>query len=122
MDRQQDFNTRLERIGKSVRRPVSRAETNDPVLAKGFGAKKRAKLQSKTEVKSKPYWRVLGFKILLISIFALFSFRVLAHVQGVDMVKHRDTLAAGDANDKVAAAIIGFSMIPDSLYLKKPEE
>jgi hypothetical protein len=35
------------------------------------------------------------------------------------MGERRDQLAAGDSKEKLAAAIIGFSMIPDPLYIEK---
>ena len=117
MINQLDFASRLGRIEASNSVIITRAEMVDPNSVNSVAKKKRAELLH--VAKQKPYWRYLILKIVLITVFTLFAFRVLAHIQGVDMTAHRDTLASGDANDKLAATIIGFSMIPDPLYISK---
>jgi hypothetical protein len=117
MDSQLDFASRLGRIEAGERKTLTRAEMADPNSLNNVGKKKRAKLSD--VAKPKPYWRYLIMQIVLISVIALFGFRVLAHIQGVDMTAHREALASGDYNDKLAAKIIGFSMIADPLYISK---
>ena len=117
MINQLDFASRLGRIEARNSVTITRAEMIDPSSVNNGAKKKRAELLKFAKVK--PYWRYLALQIVLITVFALFAFRVMAHIQGVDMMAHRDTLASGDSNDKLAATIIGFSMIPDPLYISK---
>ena len=119
MSSQMYFAARLGRIESGERRIISRVEMADPNAANSTAKQKRVELLDIGG--RKPYWRYLLLKTILIFIITLFSFRAFAHVQGVDMSARRDNLAAGDSQEKIAAAIIGFSMIPDRLYIKKDE-
>jgi hypothetical protein len=117
MSSQMDFAERLGRIEKGDRRIISRADMADPNAVNSAAKKKRVELLDIGG--RKPYWRYVFLKTVLITVLMLFSFRAVAHVQGVDMGERRDQLAAGDSNEKLAAAIIGFSMLPDPLYIEK---
>ena len=117
MSSHMDFAERLGRIESGERRILSRAEMSDPSSANSIAKKKRVQLLD-IDAK-KPYWRYIILKTVLIFVLMLFSFRVVAHVQGVDMSARRDNLAKGDSQEKIAAAIIGFSMIPDPLYITR---
>jgi hypothetical protein len=117
MTEQMDFAARLGRIESGKSRIISRSEMADPNSANLMAKNKRVQLLDIGG--KKPYWRYVFLKSVMILILMLFSFRAVAHVRGVDMSERRDILAEGDSNEKIAAAIIGFSMIPDPLYISK---
>ena len=117
MSSQMDFAERLGRIEKGNRRVISRADMADPNGVNSTAKKKRVELLDIGG--RKPYWRYVILKTVLITVLMLFSFRAVAHVRGVDMGERRDQLATGNSNEKLAAAIIGFSMLPDPLYIEK---
>lgn len=119
MSSQMDFAERLGRIEKGDRRIISRAEMADPSSVNSVAKKKRVEILDIGG--KKPYWRYVFLKTVMILVLMLFSFRAVAHVRGVDMYERRDILAAGDSNEKLAAAIIGFAMIPDPLYIKREQ-
>ena len=89
----------------------------DPNSANLMAKKQRDKLLNVAGVR--PYWRYVFLKTIMILILMLFSFRAVAHARGVDMSARSDVLAKGDSNEKIAAAIIRFSMIPDPLFISK---